>query len=62
MHVSIARSNYLYAFVSVYILITCELCSAVLKKKITHVHDHAFIKDRFLGIGKNSAVMSWVVS
>ncbi|KAJ9697618.1 hypothetical protein PVL29_009444 [Vitis rotundifolia] len=34
----------------------------VLKKKVTHVHDHAFIKDRFLGIGKNSAVMSWVHS
>ena len=57
-----ARSNYLYVCVSAHILLICELCSAALKKKVTHVHDHAFIKDNFLGIGKNSAFLSWAVS
>lgn len=30
--------------------------------KVIHVRDHAFIRGRFLGIGKNSAVLSWVHS
>ncbi|XP_050224693.1 MLO-like protein 1 [Mercurialis annua] len=34
----------------------------VLKKKITCVHQHAFIKDHFWGIGKDSIVMEWLHS
>jgi len=34
---------------------------AVLKPKVTHVHQHAFIKDHFLGIGKDSALLGWLV-
>ncbi|KAJ4968426.1 hypothetical protein NE237_015127 [Protea cynaroides] len=34
----------------------------VLKPKITHVHQHAFIKDHFLGIGKNTALLGWLHS
>ncbi|XP_050224691.1 MLO-like protein 1 [Mercurialis annua] len=34
----------------------------VLKKKITCVHQHAFIKDHFLGIGKDSIVLGWLHS
>ncbi|KAF7847763.1 hypothetical protein BT93_L2606 [Corymbia citriodora subsp. variegata] len=30
--------------------------------KITHVHQHAFIKEHFLGIGKNSVLLGWLVS
>ncbi|KAK2638431.1 hypothetical protein Ddye_026226 [Dipteronia dyeriana] len=33
-----------------------------LKKKVTHVHQHAFIKEHFLGIGKDSALLGWVHS
>jgi hypothetical protein len=35
---------------------------AVLKKKFTHVQQHTFIKEHFLGIGKNSALRVWLVS
>lgn len=31
----------------------------VLKKKVTHVHQHAFIKEHFLGMGKDSALLGW---
>ncbi|KAL5770166.1 hypothetical protein ACOSP7_014320 [Xanthoceras sorbifolium] len=34
----------------------------VLKKKVTHVHQHAFIREHFLGIGKDSALLGWVNS
>lgn len=34
----------------------------VLKPKVTHVHQHAFIKDHFLGIGKDSALLGWLHS
>ncbi|KAL5560651.1 hypothetical protein UlMin_036862 [Ulmus minor] len=34
----------------------------ILKKKVTHVQQHAFIKDHFLGIGKNSALLGWLQS
>ncbi|XP_054781045.1 MLO-like protein 1 isoform X2 [Prosopis cineraria] len=34
----------------------------VLELKITHVHQHAFIKGRFLGFGKDSALMGWLHS
>ncbi|XAR58808.1 hypothetical protein NMG60_11014356 [Bertholletia excelsa] len=34
----------------------------VLKPKLTHVHQHEFIKGRFLGIGRNSVIMSWLHS
>ncbi|KAF3447559.1 hypothetical protein FNV43_RR12746 [Rhamnella rubrinervis] len=34
----------------------------VLKSKVTHVHQHAFIKDHFRGIGKNSALLGWLHS
>ncbi|XP_015895663.2 MLO-like protein 1 isoform X2 [Ziziphus jujuba] len=34
----------------------------VIKSKVTHVHEHAFIKDHFLGIGKNSALLGWLHS
>ncbi|KAJ8763232.1 hypothetical protein K2173_025617 [Erythroxylum novogranatense] len=34
----------------------------VLKKKVTHVYQHAFIKEHFLGIGKDSALMGWLHS
>ncbi|KAF8031931.1 hypothetical protein BT93_D0979 [Corymbia citriodora subsp. variegata] len=30
--------------------------------KITHVHQHAFIKEHFLGIGKNSILLGWLQS
>ena len=36
--------------------------SAVLKKKVTHVHQHTFIKEHFLGFGKDSIVLGWLVS
>ena len=36
--------------------------SAVLKKKVTHVRQHTFIKEHFLGIGKDSIVLGWLVS
>ncbi|KAM1042210.1 hypothetical protein FF1_031348 [Malus domestica] len=28
-------------------------------KKVTHVHQHAFIRDHFLGMGKNSVFLGW---
>ncbi|XP_041000107.1 MLO-like protein 1 isoform X1 [Juglans microcarpa x Juglans regia] len=31
-------------------------------KTVTHVHQHAFIKDHFLGIGKNTALLGWLHS
>ncbi|KAM7253590.1 hypothetical protein ACFE04_021744 [Oxalis oulophora] len=34
----------------------------VLKKKVTHVHQHAFIRERFLGFGKNSILIGWAQS
>lgn len=34
----------------------------VLKKKVTHVRQHAFIKEHFLGIGKDSAILGWLHS
>ena len=40
---------------------TCD--SAVPKSKtVTDVHQHAFIKDHFLGLGKNSVILGWLVS
>ncbi|XP_065860883.1 MLO-like protein 1 isoform X2 [Euphorbia lathyris] len=30
--------------------------------KVTHVHDHDFIKKRFRGFGKNSYFLSWIMS
>ncbi|KAG5530310.1 hypothetical protein RHGRI_025304 [Rhododendron griersonianum] len=33
-----------------------------LKKKFTHVKDHSFIKGRFSGLGKNSALLGWLQS
>lgn len=34
----------------------------VLKKKVTHVRQHAFIREHFLGIGKDSVLLGWVLS
>ncbi|XP_021282490.1 MLO-like protein 1 [Herrania umbratica] len=34
----------------------------MLKKKVTHVRQHTFIKDHFLGIGKDSIVLGWLHS
>ncbi|KAH9706579.1 MLO-like protein 1 [Citrus sinensis] len=34
----------------------------VLKTKVTHVHQHAFIKEHFLGYGKDSALLGWMLS
>ncbi|XP_057953264.1 MLO-like protein 1 [Malania oleifera] len=34
----------------------------VLQKKVTNVHQHTFIKEHFLGLGKNSALLGWVHS
>ncbi|XP_042015093.1 MLO-like protein 1 [Salvia splendens] len=31
-----------------------------LKHKVTRVQDHDFIKKRFLGVGKNSAILGWL--
>ncbi|KAJ6360297.1 hypothetical protein OIU77_004324 [Salix suchowensis] len=41
-----------------------NLCDTeqVLKKKVTHVQQHTFIKEHFLGIGKNSALRVWLNS
>ncbi|KAI3526406.1 hypothetical protein L1887_05658 [Cichorium endivia] len=36
--------------------------SKVLKPRLTHVKDHDFIKTRFVGIGKGSAIRGWVHS
>lgn len=33
-----------------------------LKHKVTHVHEHDFIKKRFLGMGRNSVIMGWLHS
>ncbi|CAN8248012.1 unnamed protein product [Cochlearia groenlandica] len=35
---------------------------AAIKKRVTHVHQHAFIKDHFLGIGKDSVFLGWTQS
>ncbi|XP_017977441.1 PREDICTED: MLO-like protein 1 [Theobroma cacao] len=34
----------------------------MLKKKVTHVREHTFIKEHFLGIGKDSIVLGWLHS
>ncbi|XP_027354077.1 MLO-like protein 1 isoform X2 [Abrus precatorius] len=34
----------------------------VLKPKVTHVHQHDFIRDRFAGFGKDSALAGWLLS
>ncbi|KAK8480541.1 hypothetical protein V6N13_031449 [Hibiscus sabdariffa] len=34
----------------------------VLKNKVTHVHQHTFIKEHFLGFGKDSIVLGWLHS
>ncbi|KAH1082999.1 hypothetical protein J1N35_022760, partial [Gossypium stocksii] len=34
----------------------------VLEKKVTHVYQHDFIKDRFLGFGKDSIPLAWLNS
>ncbi|CAI0433314.1 unnamed protein product [Linum tenue] len=34
--------------------------SAALQKKFTHVREHSFIRDNFLGIGKDSEALTWV--
>ncbi|XP_065853790.1 MLO-like protein 1 isoform X1 [Euphorbia lathyris] len=34
----------------------------VLKRKVTHVHQHTFIKEHFRGFGKDSALLGWVHS
>lgn len=34
----------------------------MLKKKVTDVHQHAFIKEHFLGVGKDSIVLGWLHS
>ncbi|KAL8215127.1 hypothetical protein R6Q57_004576 [Mikania cordata] len=36
--------------------------SQVLKGKVTHVRDHDFIRSRFVGIGKRSAIRGWLRS
>ncbi|MCI18804.1 MLO-like protein 1-like, partial [Trifolium medium] len=28
---------------------------------VTHVHQHAFIKDHFTGFGKDSSIVGWLV-
>lgn len=35
---------------------------AVLRPKVTHVHEHDFIRGRFLGFGKRSIIKGWLVS
>ncbi|XP_031248709.1 MLO-like protein 1 [Pistacia vera] len=32
----------------------------VLKKKVTHVDQHTFIREHFLGIGKDSVILGWM--
>ncbi|KAJ0013913.1 hypothetical protein Pint_20803 [Pistacia integerrima] len=34
----------------------------VVKKKVTHVEQHTFIREHFLGIGKDSVILGWMVS
>ncbi|KAK1299804.1 MLO-like protein 1 [Acorus calamus] len=36
--------------------------SVVLKPRITHVHKHDFIRERFQGIGKDSLIVGWLYS
>lgn len=36
--------------------------TAVIRSKVTHVQDHDFVKGRFLGFGKSSTLLSWLVS
>ncbi|KAL7601836.1 MLO-like protein 1 [Lactuca sativa] len=36
--------------------------SQVLKPRVTHVKDHDFIRNRFVGIGKGSAIRGWLHS
>lgn len=33
-----------------------------LRPKVTHVHEHAFIRDHFVGVGENSAIIGWAQS
>ena len=35
---------------------------AALKPAVTHVHDHAFIRDHFVGVGEKSSILRWMVS
>ncbi|KAJ0079253.1 hypothetical protein Patl1_23585 [Pistacia atlantica] len=34
----------------------------VVKKKVTHVEQHIFIREHFLGIGKDSVILGWMIS
>jgi mlo protein len=36
--------------------------TALRKRRVTHVHNHAFIKEHFLGIGKDSVILGWTQS
>ncbi|ESQ37926.1 hypothetical protein EUTSA_v10028582mg [Eutrema salsugineum] len=36
--------------------------AALKKRRVTHVHNHAFIKEHFLGIGKDSVILGWTQS
>lgn len=33
-----------------------------LRPKVTHVHEHAFIRDHFVGVGESSAILGWMHS
>jgi len=55
--------NRLYASGTLCILFDYLLCfvAALRKRRVTHVHNHAFIKEHFLGIGKDSVILGWTV-
>lgn len=48
---------------SLYVLFdnSLYLFVALKKRRVTHVQNHAFIKEHFLGIGKDSIFLGWTV-
>lgn len=55
----------IFNFVNFYLcllLLIIYVFFAVLRPKVTHVRQHAFIRGRFLGIGKRSIFKGWLVS
>ena len=39
-----------------------SLICAALGPAVTHVHEHAFIRDHFVGVGEKSSIIRWMVS
>ncbi|KAK6245187.1 hypothetical protein QUC31_011596 [Theobroma cacao] len=67
VHVTFCALTILFGSAKLLLLTLCvspntKSIRAVLNTTFTHVQDHDFIKNRFLGIGKNLALLSWMHS